>query len=55
LATGDHGCHSTAPPQSQQISQGAQAGLGSQKGPEDAFWGAWYAIVEDPDGNAAGS
>jgi predicted lactoylglutathione lyase len=31
-----------------------QAGYGSQKPPEDAFWGARYAIVEDPDGNAVG-
>jgi catechol 2,3-dioxygenase-like lactoylglutathione lyase family enzyme len=30
------------------------AGYGSQKAPEDAFWGARYAIVEDPDGNAVG-
>jgi uncharacterized glyoxalase superfamily protein PhnB len=26
------------------------AGYRSQKAPEDAFWGARYAIVEDPDG-----
>ncbi len=25
-----------------------------QKTPEDAFWGARYAIVEDPDGNSVG-
>ena len=25
-----------------------------QKAPEDAFWGARYAIVEDPDGNSVG-
>jgi uncharacterized glyoxalase superfamily protein PhnB len=30
------------------------AGHKSQKAPEDAFWGARYAIVEDPDGNAVG-
>jgi uncharacterized glyoxalase superfamily protein PhnB len=24
------------------------------KAPEDAFWGARYAIVEDPDGNSVG-
>jgi uncharacterized glyoxalase superfamily protein PhnB len=30
------------------------AGYRSQKAPEDAFWGARYAIVEDPDGNAVG-
>jgi uncharacterized glyoxalase superfamily protein PhnB len=30
------------------------AGYTSQKQPEDAFWGARYAIVEDPDSNAIG-
>jgi uncharacterized glyoxalase superfamily protein PhnB len=30
------------------------AGCGSQQAPYDAFWGARYAIVEDPDGNAVG-
>ena len=25
-----------------------------QKDPEDAFWGARYAIIEDPDGNSVG-
>jgi uncharacterized glyoxalase superfamily protein PhnB len=30
------------------------AGYVSQKAPEDAFWGARYAIVEDPDGNPVG-
>jgi len=30
------------------------AGSASQQAPEDAFWGARYAIVEDPDGNAIG-
>src|SRR5687767_14275819 len=30
------------------------AGYRSQKAPVDAFWGARYAIVEDPDGNAVG-
>ena len=30
------------------------AGYRSQHAPEDAFWGARYAIVEDPDGNAVG-
>ncbi len=31
-----------------------KAGYAGQKAPEDAFWGARYAIVEDPDGNAVG-
>jgi catechol 2,3-dioxygenase-like lactoylglutathione lyase family enzyme len=31
-----------------------EAGYRSQKAPEDAFWGARYAIVEDPDGNPVG-
>jgi uncharacterized glyoxalase superfamily protein PhnB len=26
----------------------------SHRAPEDAFWGARYAIVEDPDGNSVG-
>jgi catechol 2,3-dioxygenase-like lactoylglutathione lyase family enzyme len=30
------------------------AGYRSQQPPYDAFWGARYAIVEDPDGNAVG-
>ena len=30
------------------------AGSRSHKPPEDAFWGARYAIVEDPDGNSVG-
>ena len=30
------------------------AGHRSHKDPEDAFWGARYAIVEDPDGNSVG-
>ena len=30
------------------------AGHRSQKAPEDAFWGARYAILEDPDGNPVG-
>jgi catechol 2,3-dioxygenase-like lactoylglutathione lyase family enzyme len=30
------------------------AGYRSQQPPWDAFWGARYAIVEDPDGNAVG-
>lgn len=30
------------------------AGYGSQQEPFDAFWGARYAVVEDPDGNAVG-
>ena len=30
------------------------AGHRSLKAPEDAFWGARYAIVEDPDGNSVG-
>jgi len=30
------------------------AGYRSQQEPYDAFWGARYAVVEDPDGNAVG-
>ena len=30
------------------------AGHRSHQAPEDAFWGARYAIVEDPDGNSVG-
>ena len=30
------------------------AGSRSQQAPTDAFWGARYAIVEDPDGNSVG-
>jgi catechol 2,3-dioxygenase-like lactoylglutathione lyase family enzyme len=30
------------------------AGYKSQQAPFDAFWGARYAIVEDPDGNPVG-
>ena len=30
------------------------AGHPSQKAPEDALWGARYAVVEDPDGNSVG-
>jgi len=30
------------------------AGYPSQQAPYDAFWGARFAIVEDPDGNAVG-
>jgi uncharacterized glyoxalase superfamily protein PhnB len=30
------------------------AGYRGQQPPYDAFWGARYAIVEDPDGNAVG-
>jgi catechol 2,3-dioxygenase-like lactoylglutathione lyase family enzyme len=30
------------------------AGYGGQQPPFDAFWGARYAVVEDPDGNAVG-
>ena len=30
------------------------AGYAGQQEPYDAFWGARYAIVEDPDGNAVG-
>ena len=30
------------------------AGYASQQEPYDAFWGARYAVVEDPDGNAVG-
>jgi len=31
-----------------------RAGYRSQAAPHDAFWGARYAIVEDPDGNPVG-
>ena len=30
------------------------AGYASQQPPYDAFWGARYAVVSDPDGNAVG-
>ena len=30
------------------------AGYAAQQAPYDAFWGARYAILEDPDGNAVG-
>jgi catechol 2,3-dioxygenase-like lactoylglutathione lyase family enzyme len=30
------------------------AGYRSQQEPYDAFWGARYAVIEDPDGNAVG-
>lgn len=30
------------------------AGYASQQPPYDAFWGARYAVVADPDGNAVG-
>ena len=30
------------------------AGYRSQQRPYDAFWGARYAIIEDPDGNCVG-
>jgi catechol 2,3-dioxygenase-like lactoylglutathione lyase family enzyme len=30
------------------------AGYPSQQEPYDAFWGARYAVVEDPDGNSVG-
>ena len=30
------------------------AGYASQQDPYDAFWGARYAVVQDPDGNAVG-
>ncbi len=30
------------------------AGYRGQQEPYDAFWGARYAVVEDPDGNAVG-
>jgi hypothetical protein len=30
------------------------AGYVGQQPPYDAFWGARYAIVEDPDGNPGG-
>ncbi len=32
----------------------ARAGHAVQQPPYDAFWGARYAVVEDPDGNAVG-
>lgn len=32
----------------------AAAGYRIQRPPSDAFWGARYAIIEDPDGNAIG-
>ena len=32
----------------------AGAGYRVQQPPYDAFWGARYAVVEDPDGNAVG-
>ena len=31
-----------------------KAGYRSQQAPYDTFWGARYAVVEDPDGNAVG-
>lgn len=31
-----------------------EAGYRGQQAPYDAFWGARYAVVEDPDGNAVG-
>jgi catechol 2,3-dioxygenase-like lactoylglutathione lyase family enzyme len=30
------------------------AGYSSQQAPYDAFWGARYAVIEDPDGNSVG-
>ena len=30
------------------------AGVATQQAPYDAFWGARYAVVEDPDGNPIG-
>jgi uncharacterized glyoxalase superfamily protein PhnB len=30
------------------------AGYAGQQSPYDTFWGARYAVVEDPDGNAVG-
>jgi predicted lactoylglutathione lyase len=32
----------------------SKAGYRSQRAPSDAFWGARYAILEDPDGNSVG-
>jgi uncharacterized glyoxalase superfamily protein PhnB len=32
----------------------AEAGYRGQQPPYDAFWGARYAVIEDPDGNAVG-
>ncbi len=31
-----------------------QAGYAGQQAPYDAFWGARYVVVEDPDGNPVG-
>ena len=31
-----------------------EAGHAGQQAPYDAFWGARYAVIEDPDGNAVG-
>lgn len=31
-----------------------EAGYVSQQAPYDAFWGARYAVMEDPDGNSVG-
>jgi len=31
-----------------------EAGYRGQQPPYDAFWGARYAVIEDPDGNAVG-
>ncbi len=36
------------------IQKMSRAGYPVQKTPEDAFWGARYAIIEDPDGNSVG-
>ncbi len=36
------------------FSELTSAGYSSQQPPYDAFWGARYAVVTDPDGNAVG-
>lgn len=36
------------------VARMAAGGTAVQKAPEDAFWGARYAILEDPDGHAVG-
>jgi catechol 2,3-dioxygenase-like lactoylglutathione lyase family enzyme len=36
------------------VAELAAAGVAVQQEPFDAFWGARYAVVSDPDGNAVG-
>jgi uncharacterized glyoxalase superfamily protein PhnB len=36
------------------VAEMAAAGSAVQQQPWDAFWGARYAVVSDPDGNAVG-